>query len=182
MDFNTAKALHIIFVVSWFAGLFYIVRLFIYHTEAQERDQEAKKVLSDQFEIMESKLWWIITTPAMVLAIAFGSWMLYLNSEYYFGGHPSARWMHVKLAFVGVLLFYHFVCQRILFQMKREEFKWKSGALRLWNELATLVLVAIAFLVAMKSTLNWVYGTVGFFAVAILLMILIKIYKRLRKK
>ncbi|MCH2223705.1 MAG: CopD family protein [Crocinitomicaceae bacterium] len=181
MDFNTAKALHIIFVVSWFAGLFYIVRLFIYHTEAQEKEAVAKKVLSDQFEIMESKLWWIITTPAMVLAIVFGAWMLYLNSGYYFGGHPSARWMHVKLVFVGVLLVYHFVCQKILFQMKSGVFRWKSGGLRLWNELATLVLVSIAFLVSMKNTLNWVYGTIGFFSVAVALMILIKIYKRLRK-
>ena len=72
MDYTTIKSLHIIFVVSWFAGLFYIVRLFIYHTEAQEREETAKKILSDQFEIMEKKLWWIITTPAMILTLFFG--------------------------------------------------------------------------------------------------------------
>jgi uncharacterized integral membrane protein (TIGR00701 family) len=71
MDFNAVKALHIIFVVSWFAGLFYIVRLFIYHTEAQEKEEVAKKILSDQYQIMEKKLWWIITTPAMVLTVVF---------------------------------------------------------------------------------------------------------------
>ena len=176
MDFSTVKALHIIFVVSWFAGLFYIVRLFIYHTEAQEKEEPARGILSLQFEIMESRLWWIITTPAMLLTLVFGIWMIFLNYDYYMG----APWMHVKLSFVVVLLIYHFVCQSIMFQLKRGKYKWKSGALRLWNELATLCLVAIVFIVVLKNHLNWWKGTLGFFAVAIGLMILIKIYKRIR--
>jgi putative membrane protein len=178
MDFSTIKALHIIFVVSWFAGLFYIVRLYIYHTEAQEKDDNAKRILSAQFEIMESKLWWIITTPAMILTIIFGTWMILLNAEYYL----YAPWMQLKLAFVGVLLIYHFICQKILFDLKKGLFKWKSNGLRLWNELATLCLVAIVFLVVLKDGLDWIKGTIGFFAVAIGLMVLIKIYKRIRKK
>jgi putative membrane protein len=178
MDFSTIKALHIIFVVSWFAGLFYIVRLYIYHTEAQEKDDNAKRILSAQFEIMESKLWWIITTPAMILTIIFGTWMVLLNAEYYL----YAPWMQLKLAFVGVLLIYHFICQKILFDLKKGLFKWKSNGLRLWNELATLCLVAIVFLVVLKDGLDWIKGTIGFFAVAIGLMVLIKIYKRIRKK
>lgn len=177
MSFDTVKALHIIFVVSWFAGLFYIVRLFIYHTEAQERIESEKKVLSDQFEIMEKKLWWIITTPAMVLTIVFGTWMLLLNWDYY----GTQGWMHIKLGFVALLLVYHFVCQNIMLKLKSGVFKWTSNSLRLWNELATLCLVAIVFLVVMKNQLTWLKGTIGFFAVAIGLMILIKIYKRLRK-
>ena len=83
MDFDTVKALHIIFVVSWFAGLFYIVRLFVYHTEAQEKEELERNILSAQFEIMEKRLWWIITTPAMVLTIVFGTWMILLNPDYY---------------------------------------------------------------------------------------------------
>ncbi|MFK7786127.1 MAG: CopD family protein, partial [Crocinitomicaceae bacterium] len=132
MDFSTIKALHIIFVVSWFAGLFYIVRLFIYHTEAQDKGEDEKRILSNQFEIMESRLWWIITTPAMVLTFVFGTWMVLLNYEYYL----SASWMQLKFAFVGVLLIYHFVCQKILFDLKKGVYKWKSNGLRLWNELA----------------------------------------------
>lgn len=178
MEFNTVKALHIIFVVSWFAGLFYIVRLFIYHREAQEKPDAEKKVLSDQFQIMEKRLWWIITTPAMILTIVFGTWMILLNPDYYL----KAGWMHLKLGFVGMLLIYHFVCQKILFDMKKGIFKWKSGMLRLWNEVATLGLVAIVFIVVMKDSMNWIKGTIGFFAVAIGLMILIKIYKRIRTK
>src|SRR5215204_3973592 len=92
-------SIHIIFVVSWFAGLFYIVRLFIYHTEAQEKPELERKILSDQFITMEKKLWWIITTPAMILTIVFGTWMYLQNADYYL--HSS--WMHIKLTFVGVL-------------------------------------------------------------------------------
>ena len=178
MDFNTIKALHIIFVVSWFAGLFYIVRLFIYHTEAQEKSELERKILSDQFQIMEHKLWWIITTPAMILTVLFGIWMILLNSEYYL----SASWFHIKLAFIIVLLFYHFKCQLIIKQLKNGIFKWKSNQLRLWNELATLVLVAVVFLVVLKNNLDWIKGTLGFFGVALGLMIGIKIYKRFRLK
>jgi len=175
--YSTVKALHIIFVVSWFAGLFYIIRLFIYHTEAQQRDEVAKKVLTDQFEIMEKRLWWIITTPAMILAVIFGTIMLYARPDL-----MSAPWMHIKLTFVGLLLFYHFYSQKIMFDMKKGVFSWKSNGLRIWNELATLCLVAIVFLVTMQDSMNWIKGTVGFFAVAVGLMMGIKLYKRLRKK
>ena len=177
MDINTLKALHIIFVVSWFAGLFYIVRLFIYHTEAQAKPELEKEILSKQFVEMEKKLWWIITTPAMILTIVFGTWMIALNPEYYL----QAPWMHVKLGFVALLLIYHFVCQKILNDLKNGKFNWKSNGLRLWNEVATLALVAIVFIVVLKDELNWWKGTLGFFAVAIGLMLLIKLYKRLRK-
>jgi putative membrane protein len=177
MDFSVLKSLHIIFMVSWFAGLFYMVRLFIYHTEAQLRDHSEREILSAQFEIMESKLWWIITTPAMVLTVVFGTWMIFLNPSYYL----SAGWMHLKLAFVVFLLIYHFITQRLMNKLKNKSFNWTSNQLRLWNEGATLVLVAVVFLVVMKDSFNWIKGTVGFFAVAIGLMIAIQWYKRLRK-
>lgn len=176
MSFETIKALHIIFVVSWFAGLFYIVRLFIYHLEAQEKDNVAKKILSDQFEIMEKRLWWIITTPAMILTIVFGTLMIIERP-----GYLNLGWMQIKLIFVALLLMYHFVCQNIILDMARGKFKWKSTGLRIFNEVATLALVAIVFLVTLKNSLNWITATIGFFAVAIGLMIAIKMYKRLRK-
>jgi putative membrane protein len=89
--------------------------------------------------------------------------------------------MQLKFAYIGVLLIYHLVCQKILFDFKKGKFNWKSNGLRLWNELATLFLVAIVFLVVLKDGLNWIKGTVGFFGVAIGLMILIKIYSRIRQ-
>lgn len=177
MSFAVIKSLHLIFMVSWFAGLFYIVRLFIYHTETQTKPEKEQEVLSKQFIIMEKKLWWIITTPAMVLTIIFGITMLILEPFYLKMG-----WMHIKLSFVLLLLIYHFVCQRILFQLKNNTFKWTSNGLRVWNEVATLALVSIVFLAVMKDSMNWIKGTVGFFAVAIALMIGIKIYKRIRKR
>lgn len=177
MDYySTIKALHIIFVVSWFAGLFYIVRLYIYHTEAQNKSENERTILSTQFQEMERKLWWIITTPAMILTLVFGIWLLLLNP--YLLEMP---WMQIKLAFVGLLLFYHFVCQKILFNMQKGIFNWKSNSLRIFNEVATLALVAIVFLVELQNSLNWIKGTVGFFAVAFGLMIAIKIYKRSRQ-
>lgn len=177
MDYNTVKALHIIFVVSWFAGLFYIVRLFIYHTEAGEMKEPERKILTTQFTLMESRLWWIITTPAMLLTLIFGVWMLVLNPNLLHQG-----WMHVKLTFIVLLLAYHFICQQIMSKLRNDNSTWKSGTLRIWNEVATLCLVAIAFLVSLKNSMNWIYGTIGFFAVAISLMILIKLYKKYRTK
>jgi putative membrane protein len=176
MSFAVIKSLHIIFMVSWFAGLFYIVRLFIYHTEAQQREDAARQVLTEQFIIMEKKLWWIITTPAMVLTLLFGVWMLLEVPAYL-----QMPWMHIKLTFVVLLLVYHFISQKILFDLKNNKFNWSSTGLRIWNEGATLVLVAVVFLVVMQDSLNWIKGTIGFFAVAIGLMIGIKMYKRLRK-
>lgn len=164
-------------MVSWFAGLFYIVRLYIYHTEAQSKPELERSILSTQFIEMEKKLWWIITTPAMILTFVFGIWLLVMNPAFL-----KMPWMHIKLSFVGLLLIYHFVCQKILFDLKKGNFHWKSNGLRIWNEVATLALVAIVFLVEMQGSLNWIKGTVGFFAVAIGLMMGIKIYKKLRTK
>ncbi|MFM7661477.1 MAG: CopD family protein [Bacteroidota bacterium] len=170
------KSLHIIFMVSWFAGLFYMVRLFIYHKEAQDKEEVERSILSDQFVTMEKKLWWIITTPSMAFTVIFGNWMLLLNWEYY----KVSTWMHLKLGFVVLLLIYHFICQKILFDFSKDNFKWTSTQLRIWNEVATLFLVSIVFLVVLKNSLNWINGVIGFFAVGITLMIAIKWYKRLR--
>ena len=101
-------------MVSWFAGLFYIVRLFIYHTEAQQKEEQERNILSRQFIEMEKKLWWIITTPAMILTVLFGTWMLIANPLLL-----KMPWMHIKLSFVVLLLIYHFVCQKIMLDMKK---------------------------------------------------------------
>ena len=171
------KALHIIFMVSWFAGLFYMVRLFIYFVEAGEQEEPKKSILQAQFDIMQKRLWWIITTPAMILTVVFGTWMILDQPSYYL----SQPWMHMKLGFVLLLIIYHFYSQKMMRQCQKRTISWTSGKLRLWNEVATLLLVAIVFLVSMKNSLDWIYGTLGFFGVAILLMIGIQLYKKLRK-
>jgi putative membrane protein len=118
MTYLYLKAIHIIFVVSWMAGLFYIVRLFIYHVEANERPELERITLQKQFEIMQHKLWYIITTPAMVLSVLAGIGMIWLNPALL-----GMNWMLVKLAFVLGLLIYHFICQNIINKLKRGVFQ-----------------------------------------------------------
>jgi putative membrane protein len=176
MDYSLIKALHIIFVVSWFAGLFYMIRLFIYHTEAQSKTEVEKEILSTQFITMEKKLWWIITTPAMILALLFGIWMFTLNPVLL-----KMPWMHVKLTTLLVLFFYHFYSQRMMFCLHKGQFKWTSTRLRMWNELATLCLVIIVIVAVTKGSISWWKASISFFLVAVGLMLLIKLYKRLTK-
>jgi putative membrane protein len=170
-------AIHIIFVVSWMAGLFYIVRLFIYHTEANDKPEAERIILQKQFEVMESKLWNIITQPAMILSVSAGLLMLYLNQSLL-----QTDWMWVKLGFVGGLLIYHMVCQNIISQLKRGKFWMTSTQLRLWNELATIFLVAIVFTVILKSAIDWIYGLLGLVAFAAIIMVAVKLYKKQREK
>ncbi|MCX2480906.1 protoporphyrinogen oxidase HemJ [Pedobacter sp. MC2016-15] len=170
-------ALHIIFVVCWMAGLFYIVRLFIYHTEANSRPDLEREILQKQFVIMERKLWYIITVPAMVLTVLAGLGMIATRP-----GLLHAPWLHVKLTFVVFLLFYHFRCQRIMKRMEQGIFKLSSMQLRLWNELATILLFAIVFTVVLKNAIDWMYGLAGLVIFALVLMIAVKLYKNYRKK
>lgn len=172
------KAVHIVFVISWMAGLFYILSLFIYHTEANEKDEPEKSILQKQFVKMEATLWKIIATPAMIISVLAGAGMLTLNSSLL-----QMDWMWVKLAFVVGLLIYHFVCQNIVKQLKNNLFKMTSFQLRLWRELATIFMIAIVFVVILKNALNWIYGLIGIMGVAMSIMIAVKVYKnyRLRK-
>ena len=177
MDYRVLLALHIIFVVSWFAALFYIVRLFIYHVEAESREPEAKAILQDQYKIMQGRLWYIIGWPAMILTVIFGTWMIVDRPMLL-----EMPFMHVKLGLVSGLILYHFSIQRILGQLKRGEIKWNSFKLRLWNEVATMFLVAIVFTIVLKNSMDWVWGVVGFLILGIVLTIAVKLYKRARSK
>lgn len=175
--YDIFKALHIIFVVSWFSGLFYMIRLFIYHTEANQRPEIEKKVLQEQFNVMQWRLWYIITTPAMVLTVVFGTLMLIANPSLL-----QLPWMHIKLTFVVILLVYHFISQGIMNRLKGGNSRWTSTHLRIWNEVATLLLVAIVFMVILRDTLSMVGGILGFFGTGIALMLGIRLYKKLRKQ
>ncbi len=171
------KAIHIIFVVSWMAGLFYVVRLFIYHTEAQDRPDVEKKVLSDQFEIIEKKLFIIITTPAMILTLLAGIMMVYINPDWL-----QQSWLQVKLGFVLGLIIYHFICQNMMLQMRKGVYKFTSTQLRIWNEVATILLFAIVFLAVLKNALSWIFGVIGLLVFSLIIMSAVKIYKYYRLK
>lgn len=177
MAYLYLKSLHIIFVITWFAGLFYIIRLFIYFKEAEIKEEPARSILEKQYTLMSKRLWYIITWPSAVLASIFAFWMLFINPAFL-----SQGWMIIKLGFVFALYLYHYTCQLLLNQMIKGEIKISSFKLRIWNEVSTIILFAAVFLVVLKNSINWIYGVLGIFLVAILLMLGIKLYKNIRAK
>lgn len=177
MDFLNLKALHIIFVITWFSGLFYIVRLFIYHVEADKKPLPEKEILQKQFKLMSKRLWYIITWPSAILTSAFAFWMLYQNPAYL-----KMPWMHIKLTFVLALYIYHGICHKIFQELQRNEVNYSSIKLRIWNEVATIILFSIVFLVVLKNTINWIWGVIGIVLFSVLLMLGIKFYKKIREK
>lgn len=169
------KAFHVVFMVTWFAGLFYIVRLYIYTAEALLMKEPEKSILKNQLEVMASRLWYIITWPGMILTTFFGI-LLILGRP----GIMKEGWFHAKLALVVLLVIYHFSCQRILNQIKEGRFSMSSSKLRLYNELPTLFLFAIIFLVILQNAMSLVFAIGGFLSLGVLLMLGIKAYKRYR--
>ena len=177
MIYNYIKALHLIFVVTWFAGLFYIPRLFIYHIEADAKPSPEREILTRQLKLMTKRLWFIITWPSAILCTLFALWLLILMPDWL-----EQPWMHVKLAFVVLLIVYHLRCHQMFKQLQRDEVKYTSHFMRIWNEVATLVLFAVTFLVILKNAFNWIYGVVGILVLGVLLMLGIRLYKRIREK
>ena len=169
------KSLHVIFVITWFAGLFYMVRLFIYNREAQDKPGAERKILQDQFAIMIRRLWFVITWPSCVLAVTFGTWLVIL-----LGDIPG--WLLIKLCFAFGLVLYHFSLHALYKQQLSGKFKYTSQQLRVCNEVATIFLFAIVFLVEVKTTLSAVWGLIGLVGFVIGLMSAIRIYKNIRSK
>lgn len=169
------KAIHIIFIVTWFAGIFYMPRLFIYNTEAGEKETAASNVLREQFSIMMKRLWFGITWPSAILTLILG-----LSLWYLLGVTPG--WLWIKLGFVAGLYLYHLSLHVIFRQQIKGIFKYSSQQLRIWNEVATIFLVAIVMLVVVKQNMSLVWGVGGMILFVIILMSAIKIYKLLREK
>lgn len=176
------KALHIIFIVTWFAGMFYIVRLFIYNREANDKVEPEKSILQNQFAIMIKRLWLGITWPSAILTLIFGPLVLFIGNWQNTLGDEAGRWLVIKLVFVFFLYGYHFSLHRIFKQQAAGTFDLSSQKLRVWNEVATIFLVPIVMLATVKSSLSWVWGLVGLVGFIIVLMSAIKIYKAVRSK
>jgi putative membrane protein len=176
------KALHIIFIVTWFAGLFYMPRLFIYNTEAAAKPEPVKNALREQFSVMMKRLWFGITWPSAVVTLILGPVVLYLGGWHKILFDPSVRWLLVKLVLVLFLYGYHFTIHSICHQQLKGEFKYTSQQLRIWNEVATIFLVAIVMLVVVKQNMSLLWGLGGLAAFVLVLMSAIKIYKATRKK
>ncbi len=175
--YNYIKSFHLIFVITWFAGLFYIPRLFVYQIESFHKPSPEKEILGKQLKLMSKRLWYIITWPSAILATIFAVWLLFLQP--YWLEQP---WMHVKLVFVILLIIYHLKTHQYFKQLQNDNVKKTSSFMRIWNEGATFILFAVVFLVILKNAINWVYGIIGLVVLGVLIMLGFKVYKNIRTK
>jgi putative membrane protein len=175
--YNYIKSLHLIFVITWFAGLFYQPRLFIYHIEASKKESPEKEILEKQLKLMARRLWYIITWPSAILATTFAVWLLILMPSWL-----SQSWMLIKLGFVLLLILYHFKTHQMFLQLQKDVINYSSSFMRLWNEGATLFLFAIVFLAILKSSIHWVFAFGGMIVLIVFLALGIKLYKKYRSK
>ena len=175
--YNYIKSLHLIFIITWFAGLFYQPRLFIYHIEASKKESPEKEILEKQLKLMARRLWYIITWPSAILATTFAVWLLILMPSWL-----SQSWMLIKLGFVLLLILYHFKTHQMFLQLQKDVINYSSIFMRLWNEGATLFLFAIVFLAILKSSIHWVFAFGGIIGLIVFLALGIKLYKKYRSK
>ena len=176
------KALHIIFIVTWFSGLFYMPRLFIYNTEAKDKPEQIKVALQEQFGIMMKRLWYGITWPSAIITLILGPWVMIYNQWHTVVFEEEGRWLLIKLIFVSGLYAYHFSLQKIVNQQLKGHFNYSSQQLRIWNEVATIFLVAIVILASVKQSLSFVWALIGLVFFIVLLLSAIRIYKLIRNK
>jgi putative membrane protein len=182
MLYTVVKAIHIIFMVSYFAGIFYLVRLFVYYKDTDEFDEVKQQILRNQYTFMAVRLWNIITVPAGVLMLLSGLTMIFLNS-----GLMKMPWFHLKLTFLIGLGIYHFWCWK-----KVKELKTLNGRilatsnikLRQFNEIATFILFAVVFTVILKYYVieYWWQLLLGFFGIIILISSIVKLVNRNKTK
>ena len=177
MAFLYLKAVHIIFVVTWFAGLFYMPRLLVHMIEANAKPEPDKSILIKQLTKMASGLWHGIAWPSAVITLGMGVSLLVTQPAFLQYG-----FMHIKLTLVFFLYVYHFSIHYLFVQFKRGVLKFSSTQMRLWNEVATLFLISIVFLIVLKSALSIVWGVAGLLVVTFLIMMGIRIYKKYRNE
>lgn len=175
------KALHIVFIVTWLAGLFYIPRLFIYATEAGNKDQQTCTILRAEFNKMACRLWYGITWPSAIITAILGITLLIQHGWLSLIFHDSYRWLLYKLLFVLGLYLYHYSLHYIFKQQSKGIFKYSSQQLRIWNEVSTVFLVAIVMLVVVKQGVSIFWGLFGLIVLIVLLMTAIKVYKYMRR-
>ena len=171
------KAFHLIGIVVWFAGLFYLVRLFVYHAEASEQPEPAQTILKNQYQLMEKRLYNIITTPGMVVTVAMAIGLIYTEP-----GILKSGWLHLKLGLVAVLIGYHFYCGRIMKKLAQDECKWTGQQFRALNEAPTVLLVTIVLLAVFKNNLPLDLTTWLIVALVVAMAASIQLYAKKRRK
>jgi protoporphyrinogen IX oxidase len=176
MAYYWFKAFHLIGVVVWFAGLFYLVRLFVYHAEAYQQPEPAQTILKKQYELMEKRLYNIITTPGAIVTVTMAIGLISTEPEILKSG-----WLHIKLGMVVLLLAYHHYCSRIIKQLAKDECKWSGQQFRALNEAPTLLLVVIVLLAVFKDNLPLDLTTWLIAALVISMVAAIQLYAKKRK-
>lgn len=167
-------------MTTWFAGLFYIPRLFIYHIEAASKAEPDRTILIDEFKLMTKRLWYIITWPSAILTLILGGALLLVPPVSYFQNIPV--WLWVKLALVIGLYGYHYWLHFMFKQLQQDVVKYSSQQVRYLNEIGTLFLFGIVFLVVLRETLSLSTGLIGMATLTVLLIIGIIMYKKRRAK
>ncbi len=176
------KAIHIIFVVTWFAGLFYMPRLLVYNREANDKPEPIRQVLQEQFTVMMKRLWYGITWPSALLTLIFGLTVMVKGGWHTMIFQKEGQWLLLKLVFVLLLYIYFLIEHNIFSSQLKGVFRYSSQQLRIWNEIATIFLVAIVMLVVVKQNMSVVWGLTGLILFIVVLMSAIKIYKLIRRK
>ncbi|MFW9264390.1 hypothetical protein A4S05_15190 [Nostoc sp. KVJ20] len=177
MAYSWFKAFHIVGFVVWFAGLFYLVRLFIYHVEANLEPEPARTILKNQYQLMEKRLYYIITNPGMYVTIAMAIGLVSTEPDVLKEG-----WLHIKLLFVAILIGYHHYCARLMKKLAVDECRWSGQQLRALNEAPTVMLVAIVLLAVFKNNLPTDIAAWAIFAMIILMAVTIQLYAKKRRQ
>jgi putative membrane protein len=170
------KAFHIVGIVCWFAGMFYLPRLFVYHAEANEQPEPARSILKNQYQIMEKRLYRIIMTPAMILTIAMAIGLVWTEPDVL-----KQPWLHIKLACVALLLAYHHLCARIMKQFAADRCKMTGQQFRWFNEFPTVFFVIVVMLAIFKNNLPTSATTWGIVAMVVAMAAFIQLYARKRR-
>jgi protoporphyrinogen IX oxidase len=177
MAYYWFKAFHLIGVVVWFAGLFYLVRLFVYHAEANLEPEPAQSILKKQYEIMEKRLYSIITTPGMIVTVVCAIGLITTEPEIL-----KSTWLHIKLALVLLLIGYHHYCKRIMKQLAKDECQWTGQQFRALNEAPTVMLVLIVLLAVFKNNLPLDITTWVIVALVLAMVASIQLYAKKRRR
>jgi protoporphyrinogen IX oxidase len=175
MIFFYLKAVHIIFVVTWFAGLFYMPRLLVYITEAEGKPEPERAILRRQLKLMAKRLWYGIAWPSAVITLGMGAGLLGSRPDFLTQG-----FMQIKLALVFFLYLYHFSLHHVFRLLKQDIVRYSSQQLRIWNEVATLFLFSIVFIIVLRSALDMLWGLLGLLALTVLIAAGMILYKKFR--
>lgn len=176
MNYLWFKALHLVGVVAWFAGLFYLPRLFVYHAEANEQPESVRTILQQQYQIMETRLYRIIMTPAMLLTVVMAIGMVVVAPDLL-----KDTWLHIKFALVLVLIGYHHVCGRLIKEMAAGKFRFTGQQFRWFNEFPTVLFVLVVLLAVFKNNFPTSAATWGIVGMVVAMTAIIQLYARKRR-